>query len=167
MPLEIFASGRDDPCWSPQAEDAPIRKHSTPSRLLRETAQAAGSSRSTVGRLQGYPSPRPNPVRARPARYLWRGTVAGPRKPFQGREGALAAGLNSASHLEILLATPPQPKRCRLCSILYSQAVCHADCSRRLRTAAASPVVHSGCAGSADRFSYSRPSKKRCPFGNF
>src|SRR6516225_11219646 len=42
MPLEIFASGRDDPCWSPQAEDPPIRKHSTPGRPLCETVHAAG-----------------------------------------------------------------------------------------------------------------------------
>src|SRR5215475_4548956 len=42
MPLEIFASGRDDPCWSPQAEDPPIRKHSTSGRLLCETVHAAG-----------------------------------------------------------------------------------------------------------------------------
>src|SRR5262245_60297432 len=42
MPLEIFASGRDDPCWSPQAEDQPIRKHSTPGRPLCETVHAAG-----------------------------------------------------------------------------------------------------------------------------
>src|SRR5262249_25042991 len=44
MPLEIFASGRDDPCWSPQAEDPPIRKHSTPGRPLCETVHAAAAN---------------------------------------------------------------------------------------------------------------------------
>src|SRR5262245_24459062 len=47
----------------------------------------------------------------------------------------------------VMRSQAPQPKRCRLCSILCLQAVCHADCSRRLRASAASPVVHSGCAG--------------------
>jgi hypothetical protein len=97
MPLEIFASGRDDPCWSPQAEDAPIRKHSTPSRLLCETAHAAPSSRSTVGRLQGYPNPRPNPVRARPCSL------------FMARDGARPA--QAPPGPVSLLATPSQPKR--------------------------------------------------------
>src|SRR5215472_13894173 len=30
MPLESFGSGQEDPCWSPRAEDPPIREHSTP-----------------------------------------------------------------------------------------------------------------------------------------
>src|SRR5262245_9646176 len=42
MALEIFASGRDDPCWSPQAKDPPIRKHTTLAPLLCETVHAAG-----------------------------------------------------------------------------------------------------------------------------
>src|SRR5262249_42296108 len=58
MPLEIFASGRDDPCWSPQAEDPPIKKHSTPAPRLCETVHAAD--------LQGLAQPasqRPSPPR--------------------------------------------------------------------------------------------------------
>src|SRR5262249_3443665 len=41
MQVEIFASGRVDPCWSPQAEDPPIRKHTTPAPRLCETVHAA------------------------------------------------------------------------------------------------------------------------------
>jgi hypothetical protein len=78
------------------------------------------------------PARPPNPVRARPCSL------------FMARDGARPA--QAPPGPVSLLATLSQPKRCRLCSILCLQAVCHAECSRRLRATAASPVVHSGCA---------------------
>src|SRR5215831_18879699 len=54
MPLEIFASGRDDPCWSPQAEDPPIRKHSTSGRPLCETVHAAAANDEPNFQVKDY-----------------------------------------------------------------------------------------------------------------
>src|SRR5262249_54547272 len=47
MRLEIFASGRDDPCWSPPSLGSRRSEHSTPGPLLCETVHAARTNDQT------------------------------------------------------------------------------------------------------------------------